>query len=68
MTTFAISSSELGLIACCKAYKLCFLRFVTAIRAFDRSSSYYRREGSSIRTGELGGLDRNDMHSPELTA
>ena len=51
---------KLGYIACCdkcsKVDKLCALRFITVIKAYDWNSSYYQREGSSFITSELGGF------------
>ena len=39
-----------------KVDKLCALKFITEIKAYDCDSSYYKREGSSFITNNLGGF------------
>ena len=40
-----------------KVDKLCDLRFITVIKAYDCNSSYYKREGSLFITSELGDFE-----------
>ena len=47
-----------------KVDKLCALRFIIVIKAYDCNSSHFKREGSSFITSDV----LNDPYSPELTA
>ena len=49
-----------------KVDKLCALRFIRVIKAYDSNSSHYEREVSSFFTSNYEVL--NDLYSPELTA
>ena len=40
-----------------KVDKLCDLRFITVIKAYDCNSSYYKHKGSLFITSELGDFE-----------
>ena len=45
-----------------KVDKLCDLRFITVIKAYDCNSPYYKREGSLFITSELGDFECSGLY------
>ena len=45
-----------------KVDKLCDLKFITVIKAYDCNSSYYKREGTLFITSELGDFECSGLY------